>query len=526
MQATAWWQRGIIYEVYPRSFQDANDDGIGDLAGILARLDYLVELGVKALWIAPIYPSPMADFGYDVADYCGIDPRFGTLTDFDRLLDAVHERGLKLILDFVPNHTSDQHPWFLESRSSRENPKRDWYLWRDAAEDGGPPNNWLSNFGGSGWEWDATTGQYYYHSFLKQQPDVNWRNPELREAMFDVLRFWLDRGVDGFRVDVMWMLIKDDQFRDNPANPGYHPNAPSAHRLLPHYNSNRPEIHDLVAAMRSVLDSYRERVLIGEIYLPVNQLVSYYGRDLKGADLPFNFQLILCAWSAAAIAEIIREYEAALPPGAWPNWVLGNHDQARIASRVGPAQARVAAMLLLTLRGTPTIYYGEEIGMMNVPIPPEEVQDPAEKNEPGLGQGRDPERTPMAWDGSPSAGFTTAKPWLPLAADHATVNLANLSGQPDSILSLYRTLIRLRRGNEALISGRLEGVAANGPVLRYERRNDEQHFAILLNLGHAEEKETLRHGRVVASTYLDRKGEAIDGTVSLRPSEGLVVDLG
>jgi alpha-glucosidase len=526
MQTTAWWQRGIIFEVYPRSFQDSNNDGIGDLAGILARLDYLVELGVEALWIAPIYPSPMADFGYDVADYCGIDPRFGTLTDFDRLLDAVHERGLRLILDFVPNHTSEEHPWFLESCSSRNNPKRDWYLWRDAAHDGGPPNNWLSNFGGSGWTWDGTTGQYYYHSFLKQQPDVNWRNPELREAMFNVLRFWLDRGVDGFRVDVMWLLIKDDLFRDNPANPGYHPNAPSAQRLLPHYNSNRPEIHALVAAMRSVLDSYRERVLIGEIYLPVNQLVSYYGRDLKGAHLPFNFQLILCAWSAAAIAEIIREYEAALPPGAWPNWVLGNHDQARIASRVGPAQARVAAMLLLTLRGTPTIYYGEEIGMMNVPIPPQEVQDPAEKNEPGLGQGRDPERTPMAWDGSPSAGFTRAKPWLPLGADHATVNLANLSRQPDSILSLYRTLIRLRRGNEALISGRLECVAANGPVLGYERSNDEQHFAILLNLGHGAEKATVRHGHVVASTYLDRKDEPIDGTVSLRPSEGVIVNLG
>jgi alpha-glucosidase len=525
MQATAWWQRGIIYEVYPRSFQDANDDGVGDLAGILARLDYLLELGVKALWIAPIYPSPMADFGYDVADYCGIDPRFGTLADFDRLLNAVHERGLKLILDFVPNHTSDQHPWFLESRCSRENPKRDWYLWRDAAEDGGPPNNWPSNFGGSGWEWDATTGQYYYHSFLKQQPDVNWRNPELREAMLDVLRFWLDRGVDGFRVDVMWLLIKDDQFRDNPINPGYQAGAPSSRRLLPIYNSDRPEIHDLVATMRSVLDSYRERVFIGEIYLPINQLVSYYGKDLKGAELPFNFQLILCAWSADAIAQVIRDYEAALPPGAWPNWVLGNHDQARIASRVGPAQARVAAMLLLTLRGTPTIYYGEEIGMTNVPVPSHEVQDPAERNEPGLGLGRDPERSPMPWDDSPRAGFTKGSPWLPLGTDHATVNVANLSGQRDSILSLYRTLIRLRKNNEALVSGRIEEVAANGAVLRYARRNNEEYFAIFLNLGHAQAEATLPRGHVVASTHLDREDELIDGKVSLRPSEGLIVNV-
>jgi alpha-glucosidase len=525
MQATAWWQRGIIFEVYPRSFQDANHDGVGDLAGMLARLDYLVELGVHALWIAPIYPSPMADFGYDVADYRNIDPTFGTLADFDRLLDAVHQRGLKLILDFVPNHTSDEHPWFIESRSSRDNPKRDWFLWRNAAADGGPPNNWLSNFGGSGWEWDRTTGQYYYHSFLKQQPDVNWRNAELREAMFDVLRFWLDRGVDGFRVDVMWLLIKDDQFRDNPVNPGYLASAPSAHRLLPLYNSNRPEIHDLVATMRAVFDSYCERVLIGEIYLPVNQLVSYYGKDLKGAELPFNFQLILCAWSAVAIAQVIREYEAALPPGAWPNWVLGNHDQPRIASRVGTAQARVAAMLLLTLRGTPTIYYGEELGLMNVPISPMEVQDPAEKNEPGLGLGRDPERSPMPWDSSPGAGFTQAKPWLPLGADHRTVNVASLSGQRDSILSLYRTLIRLRRANEVLISGCLEGVAASGPVLRYERRNGEQHLAILLNLDHAPEEATLAHGHIIVSTYLDREDELIDGRVSLRPSEGLIVNL-
>jgi alpha-glucosidase len=525
MQRMAWWQRGIIYEVYPRSFQDANHDGVGDLVGILARLDYLVELGVEALWIAPIFPSPMADFGYDVADYCDIDPTFGTLSDFDRLLDAVHERGLKLILDFVPNHTSEEHPWFIESRSSRNNPKRDWYLWRDAAADGGPPNNWLSNFGGLGWEWDVNTGQYYYHSFLKQQPDLNWRNPELREAMFDVLRFWLDRGVDGFRVDVMWLLIKDGQFRNNPVNPGYHAGAPSVNRLLPLYSSDRPEIHDLVAAMRSILDSYRERVLIGEIYLPVTQLVSYYGKELKGASLPFNFQLIQCAWSANAIAQVIREYEAALPPGAWPNWVLGNHDQARVANRVGPAQARVAAMLLLTLRGTPTMYYGEEIGMTDVPIPPEEVRDPAEKNEPGLGLGRDPERTPIPWDSSPGAGFSRVKPWLPLGADCATLNVAKLFWQRDSILNLYRTLIRLRQTSEALISGRLEGVAACGPVLRYERRGDGQHLAILLNLGHAQEVVPFGHGHVVVSSYFDRTDEPIDGKVSIRPSEGLIVNV-
>jgi alpha-glucosidase len=523
MQAKAWWQRGIIYEIYPRSFQDSNGDGIGDLSGILSRLDYLVDLGVDALWIAPVFPSPMADFGYDVAEYCGIDPIFGTLSDFDCLLTAAHERGLKLILDFVPNHTSDQHPWFLESRSSRDNPKRDWYLWHDAAADGGPPNNWLSNFGGPAWQWDEITGQYYYHSFLKEQPDVNWRNPQLREAMLDVLRFWLNRGVDGFRLDVLWLLIKDDQFRDNPPDPAYQPNDPSTHRLLQVYNADRPEVHDLVAIMRSVLDSYSDRVLIGEIYLPYSRLVTYYGEDLRGANLPFNFQLILCAWNAAAIAGVIREYEAALPRGAWPNWVLGNHDQSRIASRVGAEQARLAAMLLLTLRGTPTMYYGEEIGMTNVLVPPAEVQDPAEKNQQGLG--RDPERSPMPWDSSPQAGFTTTQPWLRLGANHESVNVSNLGQERNSILNLYRTLIRLRRTNEALISGRIQEVAVDGSVLRYERENHEQHFLVLLNLGHEQQDVYVAEGRSVITTFLDREDQLVAGKITLRPSEGMIVKL-
>src|SRR6201987_4660420 len=379
MRELEWRKRAVIYEIYPRSFQDSNGDGIGDLRGILNRLDYLMELGVDAVWVSPIYPSPMADFGYDISDYCGIDLLFGTMADFDRLLAEVPGRGLRLILDFVPNHTSDRHPWFLESRSSRENAKRDWYIWQDQ------PNNWTSNFGGSAWEFDAATGQYYYHSFLKQQPDLNWRNRAVVEAMFDVLRFWLRKGVDGFRVDVMWLMIKDDQFRDNPPNPGYRPGQPSNHRVLPLYNSNRPEVHELVAKMRAVVDENHGRVLIGEIYLPVEQLMTYYGTGLQGAHLPFNFLLLQSAWSAEAIAQIISDYDRALPQGAWPNWVLGNHDNTRIATRIGSRQALVAAMLLLTLPGTLTMYYGEELGMTNVPIPPEEVQDPAEKNEPGIG---------------------------------------------------------------------------------------------------------------------------------------------
>jgi alpha-glucosidase len=519
MQKFAWWQHSVIYEIYPRSFQDTNGDGVGDLRGILERLDYLAQLGVDAIWISPIYPSPMADFGYDVADYCGIDPLFGTMEDFDRLLEEVHRRGLKMILDFVPNHSSDQHPWFLESRSSRKNQKRDWYLWRDR------PNNWLSHFGGSGWQRDKTTGQYYYHAFLKQQPDLNWRNPAVKAVMFDVLRFWLRRGVDGFRVDVMWLMIKDDQFRDNPLNPGYRMGQSSNNRLLPVYDSDRPEIHDLVAEMRAVVDEFPDRVLIGEIYLPVQQLMTYYGSDLKGANLPFNFQLLQCAWSAEAVAQVISDYQAALPDGAWPNWVLGNHDKARIATTVGARQSRVAAMLLLTLPGTLTLYYGEELGMTNVSILPEQVQDPAEKNEPGLGLGRDPERAPMPWDSSLAAGFTSGLPWLPLGDDHASVNVAALEKDPRSILHLYRRLIDLRRCHQTLVSGRLQSVSADNGVLRYQSQGEEEHILVLLNMGQDPERITIESGCVLASTHLDREGQKVSGTVDLEVAEGIVISL-
>jgi alpha-glucosidase len=518
MQKLTWWQRGVIYEVYPRSFQDSSGDGIGDLAGIRQRLDYLVRLGVNAIWLSPIYPSPMADFGYDISDYCNIDPIFGTLGEFDALLAEVHHRGLKLILDFVPNHTSDQHPWFLESRSSRTNPKRDWYLWRDE------PNNWLSNFGGPAWEYDPGTNQYYYHSFLKQQPDLNWRNPEVRAAMFDVLRFWLSRGVDGFRVDVMWLMIKDDLFRDNPPNPAYMPGAPSSQRLLPFYNANRPEVHDLIAAMRKVVDSYPDRVLIGEIYLPIAQLMTYYGKDLTGANLPFNFQLLQCAWSAEAIAQVLSDYHTALPAGAWPNWVLGNHDQPRVASRVGLHLARVAAMLLFTLPGTLTLYYGEEIAMTNVPIPPEDVQDPAEKNEPGIGAGRDPERTPMQWDSSANAGFTTGHPWLPLAPDYPAVNASAEDGDPASMLNLYRDLLRLHADHPVLVDGRMQSISSRENVLRYRRVSPNESLEILLNLGHAPTK-VKASGVILHSTHPGRAGRQTAASLDLLPAEGLILTL-
>jgi alpha-glucosidase len=519
MHDPLWWKTAVVYEIYPRSFQDSNGDGVGDLPGIFARLQYLVELGVGAIWIAPIFPSPMADFGYDVADYCGIDPVFGTMHDFDCVLQQAHRCGLKAILDFVPNHTSSLHPWFVESRSSRESPKRDWYLWRDR------PNNWMSNFGGSGWEWDERTAQFYYHSFLKEQPDLNWRNPAVRAAMYDVLRFWLDKGVDGFRVDVMWLMIKDDQYRDNPPNPQYQPGQSSDHRFLPVYNANRPEVHAVVAEMRSVIDGYSNRVLIGEIYLPISELMAYYGPNLDGADLPFNFLLLQSPWTAQAVAEVISEYMTALPRGAWPNWVLGNHDRPRVASRVGAGQARVAAMLLLTLPGTVTMYYGEEIGMTNGTISSAEVRDPAEKRQPGIGMGRDPERTPMLWDASPLAGFTTGIPWLPLNADHAVHNVEALLQEEDSIFKLYRNLIDFRRVYSVLASSQIDSVVSQGDLLCYERRSATERLWVVLNLGHTPMRAATEAGTILLNTSLNRAGERITDSVMLGGSEGLLIRL-
>lgn len=483
MSEPLWWQSGTIYQIYPRSFQDSNGDGIGDLRGIESRLDDLVALGVDAIWISPIFPSPMADFGYDVADYTGIDSRFGTLDDFDSLLNAAHDRGLKLLLDFVPNHSSDQHPWFVESRSSRDNPKRDWYLWRDPAPDGGPPNNWISDFGGPAWQWDEATGQYYYHAFLKEQPDLNWRNPELRAAMLDVLRFWFERGVDGFRIDVLWHMIKHADFPDNPANPAYTPAMGEMHRVLQLHSTDQPEVHGIAADMRRIADLYPERVLVGEIYLPVEKLMHYYGRGEPGVHLPFNFQLIEAPWDARSLATLIADYEAALPAGGWPNWVLGNHDRPRAATRFGPEQARVAAMLLLTLRGTPTIYYGDEIGIEDVAIPADQVQDPRELREPGIGLGRDPVRSPMAWDASANAGFSTATPWLPLHGDWQARNVAAQRDDPRSMWTLYRDLLALRRSRAALSVGDWLPIACGGNLLAYERRHGEDRVLVVLNLG-------------------------------------------
>jgi glycosidase len=521
-KSAPWWEAGVIYQIYPRSFQDSDGDGVGDLKGIERRLDYLANLGVDAVWLSPIFPSPMADFGYDVADYIGIDPLFGTLADFDQLLSAAHARGLKLLLDLVPNHSSDQHPWFLESRSSRDNPKRGWYIWRDPAPGGRPPNNWISDFGGSAWELDEATGQYYLHAFLKEQPDLNWRNPEVRAAMYDVMRFWFERGVDGFRIDVLWHMIKAEGLPDNPPNPAYLLGMGEMNQVLQLHSTDQPEVHEICAEMRRIADSYGDRTLIGEIYLPIDRLVAYYGVELSGVHLPFNFQLIDAPWNAPGLAAIIEEYEAVLPPGGWPNWVLGNHDRPRVAAKLGEAQARVAAMLLLTLRGTPTVYYGDEIGIADVDIPPDQVRDPRELREPGIGLGRDPVRTPMAWDDGPDAGFTTGKPWLPLHRDWRTRNVAAQERDSGSMLSLYRALLALRRSEPALAIGSIERVEASEHALAYQRSHGRFRLQVILNLTGTERQmpDGTGTGECLLSTLGSPPPEGW-----LRPDEGVILRL-
>ncbi|TWU44596.1 Oligo-1,6-glucosidase [Rubripirellula tenax] len=524
-QPPPWWESGVIYQIYPRSFQDSDGDGVGDLAGIESRLDYLAGLGIDAIWLSPIYPSPMADFGYDVADYCGVDSMFGSLGSFDRLIAAVHARGLKLVLDFVPNHSSNQHPWFVESRASRENPKRDWYIWRDSAADGGPPNNWISDFGGSSWEWDATTKQYYLHAFLKEQPDLNWRHPELREAMKTVLRFWLGRGVDGFRIDVLWHIIKKANLRDNPTNEDWTPDQTQRDRLIQRYSTDQPEAHEIAAELRTLADSFGDRVLIGEICLPDARLAKWFGTaDKPEVHLPVNFHLIETDWNATNLKRTIADYELSLPASGWPNWVMGSHDAPRIAVRIGEAQSRVAAMLLLTLRGTPTMYQGDEIGIGQVTISRDQVRDPQDLRQPDLGIGRDRSRTPMSWNESEHAGFSTTDPWLPLHDDWRTRNVAAQERDFQSLLALYRSLLSLRRIHPALSIGDFTLIDSASDVLLFERKHKDERLFIALNLSDEMQSYTLplraNATGVLVSTV---RPHSIDGT--LAANEGLILQL-
>src|SRR3954454_10591981 len=504
---TAWWQSGVIYQIYPRSFADGDGDGIGDLAGIRAHLDHLVWLGVDGLWLSPIYRSPMADFGYDVSDYTDIDPVFGDLDTFDGLVADARQRGLRVMLDWVPNHTSDQHPWFLESRSSRSAAKRDWYVWRDG-RDGGEPNNWVAAFGGKAWTWDDQTQQWYLHIFLPQQPDLNWANPEVEQAMHDVLRFWLDRGVDGFRADVVHLIGKDPALPDQPPERAIH-SIVGVH--------DDPRAHEFLRRIRGVLDSYPgQRAMVGEVNLGSAPLLApYYGHDDE-LNLVFNFTLLRARWDAALWAELIQASEAALASsGAWPVWVLGNHDTRRPRTRYGgsEARARTAAVVLLTLRGTPFLYAGEELGLLDAEIPRERRVDPGR---------RDGCRAPLPWNGDPDHGWSGAEPWLPWAPEVDQRNVATLAADEDSILHLYRRLLTARRASAALHDGTWQLLDGPAGTLVYERTAGDDLRRIVANFtGEAlEGVATTGEWTIEVATHRRREGQPWDGQLG---SEDAVV---
>ncbi len=516
----------MIYQIYPRSFFDASGDGIGDLAGIAERADYLAWLGIGAVWLSPIYPSPDADLGYDISDYISVDPRFGTLEEFDSLLAALHERDIRLILDLVPNHTSDQHPWFVESRSGPGSPKHEWYVWRESRPDGSPPNNWESFFGGPAWSYVDPPGGWYLHSFDRGQPDLNWDHPQVRRAVQDVMRFWLDRGVDGFRVDVLWLLSKDPELRDNPMNPEWKEGLSPWLRLLRENSEDGPRSHEFARLLRSVVDEYPDRVMIGEVVLPPARAVAYHGKRLEEAHLPHNFALTeLRTWSADEIRAVVESYEHLLPPRAWPNWLLGDHDFPRIASRVGPERTRLAHMLLLTLRGTPTWYYGDELGLSNAILPPGTLTtiDPQAATTPE--RDRLIARTPMQWSPGPYAGFSKVEPWLPVASDDPEFTVQRQRQEPESVLTFVRALINIRRRTPALSVGTYRSLPALPEVFSFEREHPDGAVQVHLNFG-AESREVRlpRAGRILLSTANTKANDAPGASrVGLRPYEGVIV---
>ena len=514
MSGLHWWQRGAIYQIYPRSFSDSSGDGVGDLTGIVNRLDYLQDLGVAAIWLSPFYRSPMADFGYDVADYTDVDPVFGTLGDFDRLVDEAHSRGIRVVVDWVPNHTSDRHEWFAESRSGRDSAKRDWYVWRDPAPDGGPPNNWTSSFKVSGpaWTFDEASGQYYLHSFLPQQPDLNWENPEVEAAMHDVLRFWLRRGVDGFRMDVIQKVAKDPELRDNEPD-------------LRHDEDWSPAIHERLQRIRAVVHEFDDRMLAGEVYLLDLERVVAYVSSGEELDLAHNFVFLHQPWDAQAIRTTVETWTELAGPIAWPAWFLSNHDHSRVATRFagadpgsGERRARLAAMLMATMRGTPFIYQGEELGLPDARIPPDRVVDV---------DGRDPERAPIPWEppsrAGAGAGFTTGAPWLPLVADAERLNVATQAADPQSTLEFVRRLLALRSDTPALQGGAQRSLDAAAGLFCFVRDD------VLVALNFTSERVALGldgEAAVVLSTDPARGPGPVDlSSLTLGPDEGLVMNL-
>ena len=527
-----WWRAGVLYQIYPRSFADSNGDGVGDLGGVLAHLDHLEWLGVDGLWLSPVTVSPDADWGYDVADYCDIDPDYGDLATLDTLVAEAGRRGIRILLDLVPNHTSDHHAWFADARTGRGAAHRDFYVWADPAPDGGPPNNWASTFGGPAWALDERSGQYYLHNFLPEQPDLNWWHEPVRAAFDDILRFWFDRGVAGFRIDVCNMVIKDAQLRDNPPATD---DDPFIERMFGQrwiYNANRPEVHDVIRRWRALADTYDPpRLLVGETNVEqLDTLAAYYGNGADELHLGFNFPFIEAPFEAEALRAVVEETEALLPAGAWPVWTGSNHDVSRLATRwaAGDARrARLALMVLLTLRGTAVLYQGDEIALEDGPITREDVRDPVGTRFWPAYRGRDPERTPMPWAPGPGGGFCDpgVTPWLPMA-DPAAANVADQRDDPDSVLAFTRALIALRRRSPALGTGDYAALPAPPGAWLYRRGAGPGAFTVALNLSDAR----LRvagvagvAGTVALGTDRAREATAVGDPLQLGPWEGLVI---
>lgn len=533
-----WWKNAVVYQIYPRSFKDTNGDGIGDLEGIIQKLDYLNDgtpnsLGIDAIWLSPIYPSPMYDFGYDISDYESIDPVFGNLETFKRLLKEAHKRKIRIIMDLVANHTSHQHPWFLESKSSKDNPKRDWYIWRDPVN-GKPPNNWMGTFGGRAWTLDKTTDQYYYHSFLAEQPDLNWRNPEVKKAIFSMVKNWLDLGVDGFRLDVVNLFVKDSELRSNPRKRWIARPFDQQNHI---YDRDRPEMHDILKDLRKLLDSYGDRMSVGEVMMEppgTSSLpASYYGAKGDELHLAFNFAFFYTPWKAEKFRDVIKEWEKYLRDKGWPNYTLSNHDFRRHITRYSKgrettARAKIAALMLLTLRGTPFLYYGEELGMMDERVPKNRIQDPVGIRYWPVYPSRDNCRLPMCWSGDVNGGFSNGEPWLPVFSKYESVNVETQSRSIESLLNFYKKLIWLRKGNDILKKGTLALDYDSPPgVLQYTREFEKKKCLIILNFENESKKivaNANRTAQILISTHRKPEKMEIPVVFEIAPYEGLVLE--
>ena len=523
-----WWKNGIIYHIYPQSFNDSNNDGWGDLQGIIQKLDYLKDLGIDAIWLSPVYESPLIDGGYDISDYCKIHKNYGTMNDFCELLYEAHSRNIRIIMDLVLNHTSDQHEWFKESRSSKNNPKRDWYIWRPPRK-GKKPNNWRTNFGKSAWHFDSTTREYYNHSFFWQQPCLNWRNHEMRKAIFDVVTFWLDMGIDGFRLDVINLLFKDKKLHNE-----------SIRSLISNkkvYSRNQPEVYKMLKEFRSLLDKYPEKMSVGEIYTPPpgdHRLVaSFLGNGLDMLHMAFDFSLVFAFFKSSNYYKIIHRYYSHIPQQAWACFFFSNHDVGRSVKRRNficnkYKKAKLHALLLLTLKGTPFIYYGDEIGMENTKIPKHKMHDLYGKFFYPFYKGRDGARTPMQWNNTTNAGFSTNTPFLPVNDNYLNINVAAECEDENSVLSIYKKIISLRRQYQALQTGEIEFLnKGKKNVLAYFRYDDNNRFLILLNFGFRKKRlkiSDLQNTTVMFSTHQTQK-VSIKDTVVLLPYEGLILKM-